>query len=82
MSLCLYYDLLSQPSRSAYILLKVNKVKFEAKEIDLMKGEHKTEDYKKVNQFGLVPFLDDKGFKVIESVAILKYIIGKNKLPD
>lgn len=82
MSLCLYYDLLSQPSRSAYILLKANKVKFEGKEINLMKGEHKTEEYKKINQFGLVPFIDDKGFKVIESVAILKYIIGKNKLPD
>ncbi|GFO10541.1 theta glutathione s-transferase [Plakobranchus ocellatus] len=82
MPLRLYYDLLSQPSRTAYMLLKMNKISFEAKEVDLMKGEHKAESFKKENQFGLVPFLDDDGFKVIESVAILKYIIGKNKLPD
>jgi len=82
MPLSLYYDLLSQPSRSIWILLKKNKTAFESKEMDLMKGEQKTEEFKKLNPFGMVPCIDDGGFFLVESVAVIKYIIGKYKMPE
>lgn len=69
-----YYDLLSQPSRAIYIILKLSKIPFEANEIALAKGEHLTEEYRKTaNRFGKVPcIVDDDGFQLSESIAILR----------
>lgn len=39
MALKFYYDLMSQPSRALYILLKTSKCDFESKEIRLAKGK-------------------------------------------
>lgn len=38
MTLKLYYDLMSQPSRALYILLKATGCNFESKYVDLRKG--------------------------------------------
>jgi glutathione S-transferase len=77
-----FFDLLSQPSRAVYIFLKVNKIPFEAKQVALRKGEHLSEEYGKINPFHLVPAIDDNGFKLTESVAILKYFADKYQTPD
>ncbi|CAG5125687.1 unnamed protein product [Candidula unifasciata] len=82
MPLRYYFDMLSQPSRTVYIFLRLNNVPFEPKLVALRKGEHKSDEYKQINPFGLVPAIDDDGFKLTESIAILKYIINKNGLPD
>lgn len=39
MSLALYYDLMSQPSRALYILLKTIKCNFEPRPVNLRKGK-------------------------------------------
>lgn len=49
--------------------------------IDLMTGEHHGEDYIKVNPNRLVPTLDDDGFVLTESSAILKYLAEKVNSP-
>ncbi|KAI8782856.1 glutathione S-transferase theta-2-like isoform X2 [Biomphalaria glabrata] len=81
-TLRLYYDLLSQPSRAVYIFLRLNNVPFEPKPVALRKDEHQTDEFKKINPFSLVPVVDDDGFLLTESMAILKYVIGKYELGD
>ncbi|XP_027220725.2 glutathione S-transferase theta-1 isoform X1 [Penaeus vannamei] len=78
----LYYDLLSQPSRAAYIFLKKTKIPFKPQPVALRKGEHKTEEYAAINPFQLVPAIDDNGFNLTESVAILRYLCREHKVAD
>ena len=42
--------------------------------IDIAKGDHKSEAYKRLQPFGKVPVLDDDGFLIFESRAICKYL--------
>jgi len=77
-----YYDLMSQPSRAIYIFLKANKIPFTSKPIALRKGEHLSDEYGKINPFHLVPAIDDNGFKLTESVAILRYLSEKYQVQD
>ncbi|CAK9795865.1 Glutathione S-transferase theta-1 [Anthophora quadrimaculata] len=82
MSLKLYYDLLSQPSRALYIFLKVCNIPFEKKLINLREGEHLTTEYQKIHRFQKVPAIEHNGFHIIESVAILRYICREFKVAD
>ena len=50
--LTLYWALGSQPSRSVKALLSIGKVPHEEKMINMMIGEHKQEDYLKINPRG------------------------------
>jgi len=77
-----YYDLMSQPSRAVYIFLKANKIPFNSKPVALRKGEHLSEGFGKINPFHLVPVIDDNGFKLTESVAILRYLSDKYQVKD
>lgn len=66
MSLTLYYDLLSQPSRAIYIFLKICDIPFQSRLVNLRKVEHLTPEYQKVHPFQKVPAIEHNGFKVIE----------------
>ncbi|XP_045625652.1 glutathione S-transferase theta-1 [Procambarus clarkii] len=78
----LYYDLMSQPSRAVYIFMKRNKIPFTEKPVALRKGEHRTEEYAAINPFQLVPAIDDNGFKLTESIAILRYLCREHNVAD
>uniref|UniRef100_UPI002B4E57E5 glutathione S-transferase theta-1-like n=1 Tax=Lineus longissimus TaxID=88925 RepID=UPI002B4E57E5 len=82
MALKFYFDLLSQPVRATYIFLKMNNIKFTPKVVNLGKGEHFTDEFAEVNPFKRVPVIDDDGFKLTESVAILQYLAEKHNVPD
>jgi len=45
--------------------------------VDLMTGEHLKPEYKALNPNCLVPMLDDDGFRLTESAAIIRYLAGK-----
>ena len=45
---------------------------FEFKPVNLMAGEQKSPEFLKVNPLGRVPAIDDNGFKLAESNAIMK----------
>lgn len=46
-------------------------------------GEHLTEEFKqKINRFQRVPCINDSGYKLAESVAILRYLSAKGKIPE
>lgn len=49
-------------------------VRFEPVEINLFKGEHRGEAYRRVNAHGKVPVLEDGPLKLRESNAILAYL--------
>jgi len=82
MPLKFYLDYVSQPTRALGIFLKVNNIPFEAKVLSLLKGEHKTKEYAKINYFQAVPCIDDDGFILTEGVAIFKYLVATRKVPD
>uniref|UniRef100_A0A493TIY8 glutathione transferase n=1 Tax=Anas platyrhynchos platyrhynchos TaxID=8840 RepID=A0A493TIY8_ANAPP len=82
MGLELYLDLLSQPCRALYIFARTNNIPFEFKHVELMKGQHRTEEFRKVNMLMKVPALKDGSFTLAESIAILLYLARKFKTPD
>ena len=52
-------------------------------EIDILKGESRTAEFLKINPNGRTPVLDDNGFILAESNAILAYLAkGTQFLPD
>ena len=52
-------------------------------EVDILKGESRTAEFLKINPNGRTPVLDDNGFVLAESNAILAYLArGTSYLPD
>ncbi|KRT79583.1 Glutathione S-transferase [Oryctes borbonicus] len=83
MVLKLYYDLMSQPSRAMFILLNKSDIQFVQCPVALHKGEHLTEKYKNdVSRFRKVPVIDHDGYKLTESIAMLRYLAREKELPD
>lgn len=72
----LYGDYISQPTRAVLCFLKLANIPYEFKELRVFKGEHKTEEFKKINPNQKVPAITDtaNGFNLFESHAILKYL--------
>nr|BAS29974.1 glutathione S-transferase theta [Cyprinus carpio] len=77
-----YLDLLSQPCRAVLIFLKHNKIPHTVELVALRKGQHKTPEFSKLNPMQKVPVLDDNGFVLTESDAILKYLATTYNVPD
>lgn len=50
---------------------------YETETIDMMKGEHKLPSYMKVHPLGRVPALEDNGFVMFESAAIVMQLADK-----
>lgn len=67
--------------RRCYWLAKELGLAFEAVEIDLSCGQHKSPEFLKLNPNGQVPVLDDDGFLLYESLAINLYLAKKQGGP-
>jgi glutathione S-transferase len=62
-------------SMASHIVLEESGEKYEAKRMDLAKGEQRTEEYKKIHPQGRVPALKlDDGSPLAENTAILPYL--------
>ena len=61
-----YWDPVSPPSRCVHMTLMALGEKFVAKHLDLFKGEHKTEEYLKINPAGKVPAIKCGDFTLSE----------------
>ncbi|XP_041346981.1 glutathione S-transferase theta-1-like, partial [Gigantopelta aegis] len=78
-----FFDPISQPSRAVWIFLEANQIPYQSCVVDIAKGEHRTnEDFLKVSANKTVPAIDDNGFKLFESAAIMKYLAAKHNVPD
>lgn len=80
--LVLYADLLSQPCRAVHILLNCTGTAHTLRTVALRKGEQRTPEFTKLNPLQKVPVLEDNGFILTESDAILKYLVGRCALAD
>jgi glutathione S-transferase len=75
--LTLYASPHSANSRKVYWALEEVGANFEYRTVDLRKGEQKDPAYLKLNPNGRVPTLDDGGFVLWESNALLWYVADK-----
>lgn len=70
----LFYHPMSNNGRLALAVAKHLGVALDLQVIDLMKGEHRTDDYLGLNPNGKVPTLQDGDFVLWESNAIAQYL--------
>ncbi len=67
----------STTSRPILMFVAENKLACDLQVVDLMTGEHMKEPFTKMNPSKQVPVLEDDGFVLTESSAILKYLAEK-----
>ncbi|MEX0628895.1 MAG: glutathione S-transferase family protein, partial [Cucumibacter sp.] len=77
----LYILDVSNTSRPVRVLIAENNLPVEIVSLDFYKGEHAKPPYTDINPNALVPTLDDDGFMLTESSAIMKYLADKFDLP-
>ena len=77
----LYYHPVSTTSRPILQFCEDAGISYEPIVVDLMKGEHFQEPYCSFNPNCMVPAIDDDGFVLTESSAILKYLAEKHQSP-
>lgn len=75
----LYVHPLSTPALGAELAARAMNIDFEKKVVDLASGEQRSADYLAINPRGKVPALEDDGFKLAESMAIMRYLARKEK---
>ncbi|XP_055641600.1 glutathione S-transferase 1-1-like [Toxorhynchites rutilus septentrionalis] len=75
MTITLYYAPMSPPCRAIILLIKELELNIELKEVNVFAGETMTEDFLRMNPEHTIPLLDDNGFYLWESRAILTYLI-------
>ncbi|EWS75951.1 glutathione S-transferase, amine-terminal domain protein (macronuclear) [Tetrahymena thermophila SB210] len=75
-TLSLYMDWMSQPSRCVAIFCMINKIPVDISEVKILKGQLRSQEYKRINPNMRVPTIKDGKFVLYESHAILKYLIA------
>lgn len=79
----LYNVAYSGNSYKVRLLLAHLQIPCEIVEVDILKGESRTPEFLKINPNGRTPVLDDDGFILAESNAILAYLAhGTKYLPE
>jgi glutathione S-transferase len=79
----LYSVTYSGNSYKVRLLLAQLGIPYEIVEVDILKGESRTAEFLKINPNGRTPVLNDNGFILAESNAILAYLArGTKFLPD
>ncbi len=79
--LIIYGSDLSSPANKVRVTANYIGLKYEYKFVNLRAGEQKTPEFLKVNPVGKIPAIDDGGFLLFESGAIIKYLADKNNSP-
>ncbi|XP_026467568.1 glutathione S-transferase 1-like [Ctenocephalides felis] len=77
MGLKLYSVSDGPPSLAVRMTLKALDIPFELVEVDFAAGAHMTEEYDRKNPQKEIPVLDDDGFFLSESNAIMQYLCDK-----
>lgn len=68
------------------LMLALLDLPYETIDLDMANGAHKAPDFLKISPFGLVPAIDDSGYTLADSNAILVYLVqtyarGSNWMP-
>lgn len=78
----LYSHPFSTAGRPVRMLIAEHGIECEEVFVDLMQGAHHQPPYSDINPSRMVPMLEDDGFLLTESSAILKYLADKYGLPE
>ena len=78
----LYGSRMSQPTRAVEIFLKMAKIPYELISYDLLKGEHKNEEYLAICPFGYCPGIKVNSFPLYESAAIIQFLAAFFEVDD
>jgi glutathione S-transferase len=86
-NLTVYGDYLSQPFRSIICFCKLANIDYDVKFVNLGRGEHLTEDFKKINPYGKIPCIvlkkeNGEEFKLAESCSILRFLAEYYKIDN
>ena len=74
----IFHAPLSSASNRVRFCAEAIGLEYEAIAVDLHLGEQRSESYLAINPFGKVPAIDDDGFYLFESNAIMKYLCRKH----
>ena len=77
----IYGSDLSSPSNKVRFAANALDLKFEYIKINLREGEQRKPEFLKLNPAGKIPAINDDGFMLFESNAIIKYLARKQKSP-
>eukprot|EP01137_Pigoraptor_chileana_P033773 Opistho-2@25192 len=77
MAIKVYGMAMSTCTRRVITALEEKGLAYELEIVDLMKGAHKQPDFLKLQPFGQIPVLEDDGYRVYESRAIVHYLESK-----
>jgi glutathione S-transferase len=78
----LHYHPLSTFSRRVHIALLEKGIPFETITVDMPNRAHKSKEYLRLNPYGRVPtIVEDDGFTLYESTAILEYLEATHPTP-
>lgn len=77
----IYGSDLSAPANKVRFAANALGLKYEYIRINLREGEHQKPEFLKINPVGKIPVIDDDGFILAESNAIIKYLAAKNDSP-
>ena len=77
----IYYHPASTTSRPVILFAAESGIKAELQLVDLFTGEQYKQPFEAINPNHLVPVLEDDGFRLTESSAILKYLADKIESP-
>jgi glutathione S-transferase len=77
----LHYHPLSTFARRVRIALIEKGIQAELVEIDMGRGAHRGPEYRQLNPYGRVPTLEEDGFILYESTAILEYLEATHPEP-
>lgn len=78
----LYGSSYSQPTRSVMLLLDENKISYELINVDPLKGESRTEEFRALNPTAQIPCLQEDAFVLAESAAIMQFLCNVHRLHD
>ncbi len=79
--LTIYGADLSPPSCKARFVANALGLDYEYRRIDLLAGENRSEAHLRLHPGGKVPVIDDDGFVLFESNAIIRYLAAKCESP-
>jgi glutathione S-transferase len=78
----LYMHPASTASRPVRLYIAEKKIAVTEQVVDILSGEHYKDEYTSINPSRQVPTLEDDGFRMTESSAILKYLASKFEHPE
>jgi len=77
----IYGSDLSAPANKVRFAANALGLKYEYQKVDLRSGENRKPEFLKLHPAGKIPVIDDDGFVLFESNAIIRYLTDKHNSP-